>query len=100
MNCRHTRVPCYSGNIDNIEGLLHLRRHLLRLGGAMSVLGVGAPFAHVWLKDVVSHEFFHTLTPLTIHSQEIQNFDYNAQKCLNIYGCMKVLPNISQTFSK
>lgn len=26
MNCRHTRVPCYSGNIDNIEGLLHLRR--------------------------------------------------------------------------
>ncbi len=28
------------------------------------------------MKDVVSHEFFHTLTPLTIHSQEIQNFDY------------------------
>ena len=26
MNCRHTRVPCYAGNIDNIEGLLHLRR--------------------------------------------------------------------------
>lgn len=32
------------------------------------------------LKDVVSHEFFHILTPLTIHSQEIQNFDYNAPK--------------------
>lgn len=32
------------------------------------------------MKDVVSHEFFHTLTPLTIHSQEIQNFDYNAPK--------------------
>ena len=28
------------------------------------------------LKDVVSHEFFHIVTPLTIHSQEIQNFDY------------------------
>lgn len=26
MNCRHTRVPCYSGSLDNIEGLLHLRR--------------------------------------------------------------------------
>jgi predicted metalloprotease with PDZ domain len=32
------------------------------------------------LKDVVSHEFFHIVTPLTIHSQEIQNFDYNAPK--------------------
>ena len=28
------------------------------------------------LKDIVSHEFFHIVTPLTIHSQEIQNFDY------------------------
>jgi len=32
------------------------------------------------LKDVVSHEFFHILTPLTIHSQQIQNFDYNNPK--------------------
>ena len=32
------------------------------------------------MKDVVSHEFFHILTPLTIHSQKIQNFDYNAPK--------------------
>ncbi len=32
------------------------------------------------LKDVVSHEFFHIVTPLTIHSQEIQNFEYNAPK--------------------
>lgn len=32
------------------------------------------------MKDVVSHEFFHTVTPLTIHSQEIQNFDYNNPK--------------------
>jgi predicted metalloprotease with PDZ domain len=30
--------------------------------------------------DVVSHEFFHILTPLTIHSNEIQYFDYNAPK--------------------
>jgi predicted metalloprotease with PDZ domain len=28
------------------------------------------------IKDVVSHEFFHTITPLSIHSDEIQNFDY------------------------
>jgi len=32
------------------------------------------------MKDVVSHEFFHILTPLTVHSQEIQNFDYNNPK--------------------
>jgi len=32
------------------------------------------------LIDVVSHEFFHILTPLTIHSKEIQNFDYNNPK--------------------
>ena len=29
------------------------------------------------LKDIVSHEFFHIVTPLTIHSKEIQDFDYN-----------------------
>ncbi len=32
------------------------------------------------LKDVVSHEFFHIVTPLTIHADEIQNFDYIAPK--------------------
>ncbi|MBC7642355.1 MAG: peptidase M61 [Flavobacterium sp.] len=32
------------------------------------------------LKDVVSHEFFHIVTPLTVHAQEIQNFDYNNPK--------------------
>ncbi len=32
------------------------------------------------LKDIVSHEFFHIVTPLTIHSQEIQNFDYTNPK--------------------
>jgi predicted metalloprotease with PDZ domain len=32
------------------------------------------------LKDIVSHEFFHIVTPLAIHSKEIQNFDYNHPK--------------------
>ncbi|MBS7786369.1 peptidase M61 [Flavobacterium sp. CYK-55] len=32
------------------------------------------------LKDVVSHEFFHIVTPLTIHSKEIQNFDFSSPK--------------------
>ncbi|ASV29522.1 M61 family metallopeptidase [Maribacter cobaltidurans] len=30
--------------------------------------------------DVVSHEFFHIVTPLSVHSNEIHYFDYNAPK--------------------
>jgi len=30
--------------------------------------------------DVVSHEFFHIVTPLSVHSKEIQYFDYNDPK--------------------
>ena len=32
------------------------------------------------MKDVVSHEFFHIVTPLAIHSKEIHYFDYNTPK--------------------
>jgi len=32
------------------------------------------------LKDVVSHEFFHIVTPLSVHSKEIQYFNYNTPK--------------------
>jgi predicted metalloprotease with PDZ domain len=32
------------------------------------------------LKDVVAHEFFHTITPLSVHSKEIQYFDYSNPK--------------------
>ncbi len=30
--------------------------------------------------DVVSHEFFHIVTPLNVHSEEIQYFDFNNPK--------------------
>ncbi len=30
--------------------------------------------------DVVSHEFFHIVTPLNVHSEEVQYFDYNDPK--------------------
>jgi predicted metalloprotease with PDZ domain len=42
---------------------------------AMSVEELGEQ-----LKDVVSHEFFHIVTPLTIHSKEIQDFDFTNPK--------------------
>ncbi|WMI69147.1 peptidase M61 [Mangrovimonas sp. YM274] len=32
------------------------------------------------LVDIISHEFFHTLTPLHIHSNEIQYFDFSEPK--------------------
>lgn len=32
------------------------------------------------MTDVVSHEFFHILTPLGVHSEEIHYFDYNNPK--------------------
>lgn len=32
------------------------------------------------IKDVAAHEFFHIVTPLNIHSQEIGDFDFNAPK--------------------
>ena len=30
-----------------------------------------------YIMDVVSHEFFHTLTPLNIHSEQVHDFNYN-----------------------
>ncbi len=32
------------------------------------------------LIQVISHEFFHTLTPLNVHSKEIHDFDFNNPK--------------------
>ena len=32
------------------------------------------------LKDVISHEFFHIVTPLSVHSREIHYFDFNKPK--------------------
>lgn len=32
------------------------------------------------VRDVAAHEFFHILTPLNIHSEEIHNFDFNQPK--------------------
>jgi len=32
------------------------------------------------LRDVAAHEFFHVVTPLSIHSEEIADFDFNVPK--------------------
>ncbi|MEZ4854224.1 peptidase M61 [Flavobacterium sp.] len=38
---------------------------------------MGLEMLNEQMKDVVSHEFFHIVTPLTVHSNEIQYFDFN-----------------------
>lgn len=32
------------------------------------------------VRDMAAHEFFHIVTPLTVHSEEIHNFDFNDPK--------------------
>jgi predicted metalloprotease with PDZ domain len=39
--------------------------------------------------DFSAHEFFHIVTPLNIHSEEIGNFDFN-NPVMSRHGCMKV----------
>jgi predicted metalloprotease with PDZ domain len=41
---------------------------------------MGGDYLGQMVKDVSAHEFFHIVTPLTIHSEEIQYFDYNNPK--------------------
>lgn len=38
---------------------------------------IGKESLKEYLTDVVSHEFFHTLTPLNVHSEQIHYFNYN-----------------------
>ncbi|MEZ4885972.1 MAG: peptidase M61 [Chitinophagales bacterium] len=33
-----------------------------------------------FIRDIAAHEFFHIVSPLNIHSEEIQYFDYNTAK--------------------
>ncbi|KAB1067105.1 peptidase M61 [Tamlana haliotis] len=38
---------------------------------------MSASFLNKNMIDVVSHEFFHIVTPLSVHSEDVQYFDYN-----------------------
>ncbi len=41
---------------------------------------MGSDYLSGMVTDIAAHEFFHIITPLTIHSEEIQFFDYNEPK--------------------
>ena len=80
-----------SNNTPSYDILLHLMgmEDLQYFGGMMGALEHHTSTTVVFvdamqpgeltqsLVDVVSHEFFHTLTPLNVHSEEIHNFEYN-----------------------
>jgi len=80
-----------ANNTNSYDILLHLMdmNELQYFGGMMGALEHHTSTTVVFvdqmkpqeltqnLVDVVSHEFFHTLTPLNIHSEEIHDFEYN-----------------------
>lgn len=54
--------------------LEHNNSSLYSLGEGMPMMVAGQ------VKHTAAHEFFHIVTPLGIHSEEIGNFDYNVPK--------------------
>jgi predicted metalloprotease with PDZ domain len=44
------------------------------------LMSMEAQYLAQMMKDVAAHEFFHIVTPLNIHSEEIGNFDFNHPK--------------------
>jgi predicted metalloprotease with PDZ domain len=81
----------YLGNINNTPRYAVL--NYITTNGADDARGIGAlehntsttavfqeSMRSKDLIHVISHEFFHTLTPLNVHSREIQDFDFNNPK--------------------
>ncbi len=55
VSCRHTRVPCYAGNLDDIQGVLHLKR-------VTRTLRAGDDFDVEALRGMLSEPYFVPLT--------------------------------------
>jgi hypothetical protein len=47
------------------------------------------------LNHTISHEFFHILTPLNVHSKEIHDFDFNNPKMSALLWMYEVPRNTS-----
>lgn len=62
----------------NAKGFGALEHHK----STMVVMPEGMPYEELSksMVDVVSHEFFHIVSPLSIHSKEIHYFDFNTPK--------------------
>ncbi len=63
----------YQGALEHSYSSLYF---LPEIGGSQDMLNLLAGTVN----DVAAHEFFHILTPLSIHSEEIHYFDFNNPK--------------------
>lgn len=76
-NTSNYAILLYLANPENIDaqGYGALEHHT----STVVVLPETMPLSNLnkTMTDVVSHEFFHILTPLNVHSKEIHYFDYN-----------------------
>jgi Mg2+/Co2+ transporter CorB len=71
VSCRHTRVPCYSGSLDNIEGMLHLRN-------VTKAVRAGDAFDIDRLRSMLDEPYFAPLkTDLYV---QLLNFQKNKQR--------------------
>ncbi|WP_417854692.1 peptidase M61 [Xanthomarina gelatinilytica] len=63
------------GDADSPKGFGALEHHT----STVVVMPEGMPFEALAesMVDVVSHEFFHIVTPLSVHSEDVHYFDYN-----------------------
>ena len=64
----HNRPHDYTG-----DGLEHSASTLCLLNSAMD-----SSLLNTFVYGIASHEFFHIITPLTVHSEEIQQYDFLA----------------------
>lgn len=65
-------------NIPDAHGFGALEHHTSTVVVLPEAMDVGR--LEQAMVDVVSHEFFHIVTPLSVHSKEIQYFDFNNPK--------------------
>ncbi len=74
--------------VDKYAFLIYVPTEMLLGGGALEHSNSSMYFMPFYgdeyfqqvMKDVAAHEFFHIVTPLTLHSEEIHNFDFTNPK--------------------
>lgn len=65
-------------NVADAQGFGALEHHTSTVVVLPEAMDIGR--LEQAMVDVVSHEFFHIVTPLSVHSKEIQYFDFNDPK--------------------
>ena len=71
VGCRHTRVPCYRGSMDNVVGILHMR-NLARL------MRNGEDFSREELESILAEPYF---VPLKIDlNTQLINFQQRRER--------------------